>query len=600
LFNQLLMRKLFLLAFLALASICFAQDEGLLWEMNHLGWKVNSRFHDSAPIVSPDGNTLYFFIANHPENKYGVDNSQDIWHCKKNEYGEWGEAVHMGPPLNNQRYNQVMSVTADGNTLLIRGSNNNSEGLSITSQRNGRWTNPVPLKIPNYERMNKGRFSGAFMTTDAKVIVLYFSETKDSNRSDLYVSFNQGGNSWSSPVKIPEPINTNLDEFGPFITADNTTMFFASNRGGGLGSADIYKTERLDDTWLSWSKPVNIGPPVNTDGFDAYFSMDASGKDVYTTRAFMTADGGSLDIIGLIPIPKLHISGYVRNKKTNRPLEVELQYLAVKEDTGWIHSDKTGYYEVTLNKRALYEFSAVKEGFDLMVDTIDLSYTKGDVERQKDFYLNPLTMELSGFVYNKKNNLPLSVEFSLEHDKMKSIAIQSDDNGFYLTNIPLTGRYYFLGSKEGFMNLSDSLDVVEFDPYNGLIKDLYLTPIEVGVTVRLNNIFFDFDKTTLRPESIPELERVVNFMMENPTVKVEIGGHTDSKGSDEYNINLSQGRASAVVDYVIDHGVEYERIIAKGYGEHQPVDTNLTDEGRQTNRRVEFKILEVNTPEDVY
>ena len=147
------------------------------------------------------------------------------------------------------------------------------------------------------------------------------------------------------------------------------------------------------------------------------------------------------------------------------------------------------------------------------------------------------------------------------------------------------------------MNLSDSLNVIEFDPYNGITKDLYMIPIEVGITVRLNNIFFDFDKTTLRPESIPQLERVVQFMEENPTVVVEIGGHTDSKGSDEYNINLSQGRADAVVDYVIDRGVDFSRIITRGYGEHHPLDTNATDEGRQTNRRVEFKILEINNVE---
>ena len=591
------MRNLFFVAFLAITTISFAQNTEILWEMKHLGWKVNSRFHDSAPIISPDGKTLYFFVADHPKNRYGVDNSQDIWYCEKDEYGEWGEAIHMESPLNTQRYNQVMSVLTDGNTLLIRGSNGNSEGYSLTTRSNGKWSNPRALRIPDYDKMNNGRFSGAFMTSDGMVMVLYFSETKDAKRSDLYVSFNQGSNSWTKPEKIGDPISTHLDEFGPFITADNKTMFFASNRGGGYGSSDIYRTSRLDDTWLNWSQPVNIGPPVNTDEFDAYFSMDASGNDVFTTRALMTADGGSLDIIGLIPIPEITISGYVRNLKNNRPLEVELQYLAVKEDTGWIHTNKDGFYEIVLNKRSLYEFSSIKEGFDLMVDTVDLSGTKGDLNINKDFYLNPLMMELSGFVYNKKDNLPMSVELEIEKENMQTRNVWSDENGFYHTQIPSLGKYQFMGGKEGFMNLSDSLEVIEYDPYNGITKDLYLTPIEVGVTVRLNNIFFDFDKTTLRPESIPQLDRVVNFMLDNPTVKVEIGGHTDSKGSDEYNINLSQGRADAVVNYVINQGVDFSRIIAKGYGENLPVDTNSTDEGRQSNRRVEFKILEIDTSE---
>ena len=179
------MRNLFFVAFLAMTTISFAQDKEILWEMKHLGWKVNSRFHDSAPIISPDGKTLYFFVADHPKNKYGVDNSQDIWYCEKDEYGEWGEAIHMEPPLNSQRYNQVMSVLTDGNTLLIRGSNGNSEGLSITRRKNGKWSNPASLRIPEYERMNKGRFSGAFMTSDGMVLVLYFSEIKDSKRSEL-------------------------------------------------------------------------------------------------------------------------------------------------------------------------------------------------------------------------------------------------------------------------------------------------------------------------------------------------------------------------------------------------------------------------------
>lgn len=211
--------------------------------------------------------------------------------------------------------------------------------------------------------------------------------------------------------------------------------------------------------------------------------------------------------------------------------------------------------------------------------------------------MNPQSMELSGFVFNKKDHLPISIELTIEKPDRRSIQVQSDENGFYHTQIPSTGEYQFIASKEGFINLSDSLEVIEFDPYSGITKDLYMMPIEVGVTVRLNNIFFDFDKTTLRPESIPQLDRVVKFMQDNPTVSVEIGGHTDSKGSDEYNINLSQGRAEAVVNYVIKQGVEFNRIIAKGYGESLPVDTNSTDEGRQSNRRVEFKILEINTSE---
>ena len=124
-----------------------------------------------------------------------------------------------------------------------------------------------------------------------------------------------------------------------------------------------------------------------------------------------------------------------------------------------------------------------------------------------------------------------------------------------------------------------------------MTRDLYLTPIEVGAIVRLDNIFFDFDKTTLKKESFTQLNEVVDFLQDNPSVEVEISGHTDNKGSDDYNLKLSQGRAEAVVNYLIGHGVGNSRLIARGYGESKPVSTNNTDEGRAVNRRVEFTVL---------
>src|SRR5690606_26781088 len=121
-----------------------------------------------------------------------------------------------------------------------------------------------------------------------------------------------------------------------------------------------------------------------------------------------------------------------------------------------------------------------------------------------------------------------------------------------------------------------------------VVKDMYLQPIEVGVTVRLKNIYFDFDRTTLKSESFVELDKVVDFLKKNPTVEIEIAGHTDSKGSDDYNRDLSQGRSQSVVDYLVGQGIDGYRLTARGYGESKPIDTNDTDEGRANSRRVEF------------
>ena len=147
-------------------------------------------------------------------------------------------------------------------------------------------------------------------------------------------------------------------------------------------------------------------------------------------------------------------------------------------------------------------------------------------------------------------------------------------------------------SAEGYLTSTDSASFSSED-LSPLTKDLYLEPIEVGLTVRLKNIYFDFNKTTLKPESFVELNKVVDFLERNPSVEIEISGHTDSKGTDEYNINLSQGRSQSVVDYISRQGIAGSRLTAKGYGESKPIDTNDTPEGQANNRRVEFTVLKM-------
>ncbi|MBA4057058.1 MAG: adhesin, partial [Marivirga sp.] len=145
-------------------------------------------------------------------------------------------------------------------------------------------------------------------------------------------------------------------------------------------------------------------------------------------------------------------------------------------------------------------------------------------------------------------------------------------------------------SSEGYLNATDSIEADD-DGMSPFSRDIYLQLIEVGITVRLKNIYFDFDKTTLKTESYTELNKVVDFLKQNSSVEIEISGHTDSKGSDDYNINLSQGRSQSVVDYIISQGIDSYRLTAHGYGEGKPIDTNDSEAGRANNRRVEFTVL---------
>ncbi len=488
-----------------------AEKAEFTYELVNLGRKVNSKYHDSAPVISPDGKTLYFTVSNHPENNYGADKSQDIWYAVLDSAGQWSEAVHMPAPFNKAQYNQVLSISADGNQLLIRGGRGKDNmGFSLCQKDNEQWQKPVALDIPDFEKMCQGRFNGAFLSYDQQVLLLYFNEKPNSTYSDLYVSFRQANDAWSRPQLIT-CLNTHMDEFGPYLAPDNQTLYFASNRSGGYGSTDIWKTHRLDDTWLKWSEPENIGAPVNTGGFDAYYTVAEADTLVFTTRAFMSADGGHLDIYSL--------------------------------------------------KRTL-------------------------IEEPKLF--------LSGYVYNQKNNDPVKANIRFEKDaEVLKIGQTHSEYGEYRTQLATGGKYILHVSAEGFLATTDSVELEEIIIEDTEVyKDLFLKPIEVGLSVRLNNIFFDYNKTTLRPESFPELDRVVEMMEQNPELKIEIGGHTDSRGSDDYNQQLSQGRAEAVREYLLQHLVEAERVTATGYGETQPEVDNDTEENMQINRRVAFVVLE--------
>jgi OOP family OmpA-OmpF porin len=201
---------------------------------------------------------------------------------------------------------------------------------------------------------------------------------------------------------------------------------------------------------------------------------------------------------------------------------------------------------------------------------------------------------LKGDLINKKTDQKIAgskVNIGLKADRAIRYSLSAPE-GSYQQTISSLGWYIFSASADGYLNASDSVEVVS-EEITPVVKNIYLTPIEVGLTVRLKNIYFDFDKTTLKSESFVELDKVVDFLKRNSSVSIEISGHTDSKGSDSYNENLSQGRSQAVVDYLISQGIDSSRLEAHGYGESKPIDSNDTEAGRANNRRVEFTVLKI-------
>jgi outer membrane protein OmpA-like peptidoglycan-associated protein len=304
-----------------------------------------------------------------------------------------------------------------------------------------------------------------------------------------------------------------FDEMTPYLAADGVTLYFSSNRPGGLGDNDIWMTKRLDSTWQKWAEPVNLGSPINTPDWDAFFTLDAGGEYAYLTTSLGTYGESDIIRVKLLerekPDPVVLVSGNVYNQKTKQPLSASLIYETLPDGT-------------------------------------------------------------------EAGN-----------------AVSNATDGAFKIVLPYDKNYLIRASADHFFAQSENLnlDSLVKAGYKEIHKDLYLVPIEVGQVVRLNNVFFDFDKSSLRPESFVELDRVVKLLSENPAIEIEMSAHTDNRGSDEYNFKLSDNRARSVMEYIISKGIAANRIISQGYGETKPQVPNDTDENRQLNRRVEFKIL---------
>jgi Outer membrane protein and related peptidoglycan-associated (lipo)proteins len=583
------MRMCLALWFMTWSSVLSGQEVSARYELVKMDKTVNTFRHEAAPVVSPDGKSLYFFVQNHPDNTHGKNDTQDIWASRKDEQGVWSPAEHLTNPFNIHPSNQVFTVLPDGSIFIKGGRRKGQKGFSIVTA--GKQL--IELEVNDFDKMNKGRFYGATMSADKKHIIIYFSEKDNSPISDLYASHLQGDGSYSQPAKLK--LSTSTDEVGPFIDPDQKTLYFGSARQapGRQGGVDIYKSARLDDSWMNWSEPVNLGKPINTSALDFYFTVDSHGN-IFTSRANKALEGAQLDLYMLVPKTfGITLAGNVYNQKTNDPLQADVEIRLVDSDALKLRSDAGGLFESKISEVSGYSLTASLEGYLPASASAKLPMLFSDTTIYIDIPLVPIAkaLVLKGDVIDNKTNekIAAKLEMSLKESRIRSQKINAS-NGSYEQEIQELGWYIFTASAEGYLNAVDSVWVNDKE-VTPVIKDIVLQPIEVGVTVRLKNIYFDFDKTTLKNESFTELNKVVDFLKQNPSVEIEISGHTDNKGSDDYNQTLSQGRSEAVVDYVISQGIDSYRLTAHGYGEGKPIDTNDSEDGRANNRRVEFTVM---------
>lgn len=369
-------------------------------EPENLGPKVNSEYSDISPTISPDGKTL--FITRYPPDNGGKNN---IWVSYLQANGEWSLARNIGTPLNVPGSStSVQSITPDGNTILLSNlykyfdGSITGGGCSISSRQRGGWNFPKGQVIEKYENLNQ--YVNYYLSNSGQYLLMAIEMKKGFGEKDIYVSFRnpKDPNGWTKPLNVGNVINTKAGEFGPFLAADDKTLYFVSSgQAGGYGDADVWMSKRLDDTWTNWSKPVNLGEKINSTGFDAYFSIDASGEYAYFTSTKNSY--GSSDIFRIKmpsaakPDPVVLIYGKVIDQKTNQPIKAKISYEQLpsgKEVGTAVTSPEDMIYKIVLPFGENYGFMASADNYYSVTQNLDLSKLEAYQEMEVNLYLAPI------------------------------------------------------------------------------------------------------------------------------------------------------------------------------------------------------------------
>ena len=471
---------------------------------------INSGPLQYFPVLTVDEQQLFFTKRTGQSISY----DEDIYRSVKNEEGLWSIPESISPNINTPHNEGTCSISADGRVLIFTSCDNRrgygSCDLFISEKTGNEWSIPRNLgpviNSPNWD-------SQPALSADGNTLYFISDRPGGIGNRDIWMSYKSPDGEWGKPVNLGNKINTGADEVSPFIHSNGQTLYFSSVGYPGFGGYDLFKSEKLHGEWTT---PENLGYPVNTNEDQVSLFVTASGKKAYYSLDQYTEDGYPISRIYTFDIPveisvtnkSYYVKGRVTDKQSGDPLRSRLELWDIARDE-WIS----------------YTFSDSITGEYYMVLTEGSEYA---------FYINK-----KGYMLETRN-------FTVE----KGLEIES------------------------------------------LVIDFELARIIEGEHSVLNNIFFDLDSYALKEKSYTELNRVSDFLESNPGIRVEISGHTDDTGSQDYNLNLSNKRAETVYNYLIEKGLSTEKLTYKGYGQTQPAYPNDSEENRSKNRRIEFSIIE--------
>lgn len=518
------------------------------YSIKNLGTAINSEFGDYAPVLNEDETMLVFTSRRRDGNlnqNVADDNIpyEDIFIAFK-EGGEWLPAKNIGEVINTEFHDSNLALSADGSQLFLYKDENNGDIYEAQRKPDNTWTYPQPVS----EYINSEGFKENAVSINPAENLLFFSSNRPGGKGglDIYYSIKDPNTGeWTRSKNVGDMINTEFDDDGPFIDYDGKTLYFSSRGRKGMGGYDIFKSE-YDSAEGKWGEPENLGYPINTPDDDIYFVSTKDGKRGY--------------------------------------------YASVREDG----QGYTDVYMVTILKENEVGETIAKK--DAETDSTAKEPEKKDLakvdEKESSNQLQPVTVEVTVM----GDGGPVDATITLKGKEDQRVAGKTRTGlGTYKFTVtsPESKEYRLSVEADGyvFQNLDIRLPASTADAQT-ITRNVQLRKLQTGTRSVLRNIYFDFNKASFKQQSYDELNKLENMLAQNPGMEIEISGHTDNIGSAAYNKKLSQQRANAVKDYLVNKGIDPRRITAVGYGEERPLASNDDEkEGRELNRRVEFKVL---------
>lgn len=473
---------------------------------------------------------------------------------------------NMGVNVNSENDEYLATMTADQSALLFTrqtpavSGKRPEEGFFISYKTGEQWQKAEMLPGVLNSGYNEG---AACLSPDGRYI--YFARCGAPGgwgSCDIYRS-ERKGTFWSEPENLGANVNSESWDSQPSIASDGRTLFFVSNRKGGEGESDIYYSYLKDDG--TWTKAKNCGAVINTPGKEMSPFIHPSNQMLYFSSDYHCGMGG-LDIF----FAKLE------NGKFSAPSNIGYPINTEADESSLIVSPQ-GDYAIYASKQKdcrggldLYRFSLYEQARPIAV-----TYVKG-------------------LIRDSQTKKPVNAKFeirNLENGRIVSSGISDKVNGEYLICLPVGADYAFSATAEGYLFHSESFSLSDADASMPYARNIDLERINIGKSLVLKNIFFETGSSKLLKESFAELNTLIVLLMENPGLRVEIGGHTDNVGNAEYNMTLSQQRADAVKNYLVEKGIAANRLVSKGYGFSNPIADNDTEQNRAKNRRTEIKII---------